>query len=198
MGQVWSPTSSSQFSLFYVFYFIFILLLWYHNDHHHHHPPHPHPDQNANQNDENLPIRAILVGKTFSTPGSIVAPVSSSEQICTLWKSFLEIYIGEHPLPMWQAVWYTGLHLPGRVYGLCLLPNKVRISPGWLLYKYMSILIMMIRMKSTCHKWERWRGSWGLVPRKKFVGTRGSLGLTGTPFKPYKPLLGLLGLSFSP
>ena len=148
MGQVWSPTSSSQFSLFYVFYFIFILLLWYHNDHHHHHPPHPHPDQNANQNDENLPIRAILVGKTFSTPGSIFAPVSSSEQICTLWKSFLEIYIGEHPLPMWQAVWYTGLHLPGRVYGLRLLPNKVRISPGWLLYI------------NACSFWAQWSECW--------------------------------------
>jgi len=36
---------------------------------------------NTNGARATLPIRAILVGKTFSTPGSIVAPVSSSEQI---------------------------------------------------------------------------------------------------------------------
>ena len=108
---------------------------------------------------------------------------------------------------MWQRVSGTGLHLPGRVYGLCLDQKKTssqisqklrrslwisttllpRPSPSstWPdfehYFEFFSFLSWLSSLRLTCRRWEIWRGSWDRVLRKMFVETRDSLGPTGIP-----------------
>ena len=108
---------------------------------------------------------------------------------------------------MWQRVSGTGLHLPGRVYGLCLDQKKTssqisqklrrslwisttllpRPSPSstWPdfehYFEFFSFLWWLFSLWLTCRKWEIWIGSWDRVLRKMFVRTRDSLGPTGIP-----------------